>query len=75
MKWSDRIKISPVIARLSTASELTNVPLNEGQSYSVSELMNATMVASANAAAIALGNQVAGSPVKFQKKCNKRRNN
>lgn len=68
LKWSDRIKISPAIARLSTASELTNVPLNEGQSYSVSELMNATMVASANAAAIALGNQVAGSPVKFQKK-------
>ncbi|WP_243685936.1 D-alanyl-D-alanine carboxypeptidase family protein [Lentilactobacillus rapi] len=67
LAWDDQVTISPAIAKLSTASGLTNVPLTAGKSYSVRQLVNATLVASANAAALALGQKVAGTPVKFAK--------
>ena len=65
LAWSDKVKITPALAKLSTAAELTNVPLKSGHSYSVCQLVNATLVASANAAALALGQKVAGTPTKF----------
>ncbi|GAA3191752.1 D-alanyl-D-alanine carboxypeptidase family protein [Lentilactobacillus kefiri] len=65
LAWGDKVKITSALARLSTASGLTNVPLKAGRSYTVRELVNATLVASANAAALALGQKVAGSSTKF----------
>ncbi|UDM32027.1 serine hydrolase [Lentilactobacillus laojiaonis] len=70
LKWNDRIKISQGVADLSQEAELTNVPLKTGASYTVKELVEASLIASANAAAVALGNQVAGSPIKFAKAMN-----
>ena len=70
LAWDDQVTISPALAKLSTASGLTNVPLTAGKSYSVRQLVNATLVASANAAALALGQKVAGTPVKFAKLMN-----
>ncbi|EHM00503.1 serine-type D-Ala-D-Ala carboxypeptidase [Lentilactobacillus parafarraginis F0439] len=68
LHWDDRVKISPAVAKLSTASGLTNVPLKAGHSYSVRALVNAALVVSANAAAIALGQKVAASPQRFANK-------
>lgn len=67
LAWGDQVKISPALAKLSTAAELTNVPVVAGKSYSVRQLVNATLVASANAAALALGQKIAGTPVKFSR--------
>ncbi|GEP24868.1 D-alanyl-D-alanine carboxypeptidase family protein [Lentilactobacillus diolivorans] len=70
LSWNDHVKITPAVAKLSTASGLTNVPLKSGHSYSVRALVNATLVASANAAAIALGQEVSGSSSQFAAKMN-----
>lgn len=67
LKWSDQVKISPAVAKVSQNSELTNVPLVSGRSYSVRELVNATLVVSANAAALALGQKVSGTSANFSK--------
>lgn len=47
LAWGDKVKITSALASLSTASGLTNVPLKAGRSYTVRELVNATLVASA----------------------------
>lgn len=71
LSWHDRVTISPAVAKLSTASGLTNVPLKAGKSYQVRDLVKAALIVSANAAAIALGQKVAGSPQKFAQKMTK----
>ncbi|MGF2385657.1 D-alanyl-D-alanine carboxypeptidase family protein [Lentilactobacillus otakiensis] len=71
LAWGDKVKISAELAKLSTASGLTNVPLTAGRSYSVRQLVNATLVESANAAALALGQKIAGTPAKFAALMNK----
>ncbi|WP_225425400.1 D-alanyl-D-alanine carboxypeptidase family protein [Lentilactobacillus senioris] len=67
LKWTDQVKISPAVAKISQNSELTNVPLVSGESYSVRELVNASLVVSANAAALVLGQKVSGSSANFRK--------
>ncbi|GAF37447.1 D-alanyl-D-alanine carboxypeptidase family protein [Lentilactobacillus farraginis] len=68
LAWNDRVKISPAVAKLSTESGLTNVPLKAGHAYKVRDLVKAALVVSANAAAIALGQKVSGSSQRFAKK-------
>ena len=65
LSWNTRVKINSKLAKLSTGAELTNVPLVAGKSYTVKELVKAALISSANAAAITLGNAVAGSPEQF----------
>lgn len=71
LAWNDKVKISAELAKLSTASGLTNVPLTAGKAYSVRQLVNATLVESANAAALALGQKVAGTATRFAALMNK----
>lgn len=71
LAWDDKVKISAELAKLSTASGLTNVTLTAGKAYSVRQLVNATLVESANAAALALGQKVAGTATKFAALMNK----
>ncbi|MCY9807361.1 D-alanyl-D-alanine carboxypeptidase [Lentilactobacillus senioris] len=66
LNWTDQVKISPAVAKISQDSELTNVPLVSGRSYSVRELVNASLVVSANAAALALGQKVSGTSANFR---------
>lgn len=68
LAWNDRVKISPAVAKLSTESGLTNVPLKAGHAYKVRDLVKAALIVSANAAAIALGQKVSGSSQRFAKK-------
>ncbi|MEE8824484.1 D-alanyl-D-alanine carboxypeptidase DacA precursor [Lentilactobacillus sunkii] len=71
LSWGSKVKISSELASLSTASGLTNVTLKTGRSYTVRQLVNATLVASANAAALALGQKVSGTSEKFADLMNK----
>ena len=65
LSWDTKVKIAPAIAKLSENSEYTNVPLKSGSSYTVKQLFDASLICSANAAAMALGNHIAGSSNQF----------
>lgn len=65
LKLDDQIVISETIANLSKNTLFSNVPLNAGQSYTVKELINASLVVSANGAVAALAEKVAGSEKAF----------
>ncbi|MBF0787720.1 MULTISPECIES: serine hydrolase [unclassified Streptococcus] len=59
-----QVPISDYAYHLTIASPMTNVPLDK-RSYSVQELIDASLIASANSATIALAEQVAGSESAF----------
>ncbi|GAA0055772.1 D-alanyl-D-alanine carboxypeptidase PBP3 [Streptococcus canis] len=61
---SDQVNLSDYALELTTDSSLSNVAFDE-KSYSVQDLLTATLVASSNSAAIALAEQVAGSEPNF----------
>ncbi|KAF0334905.1 serine hydrolase [Pediococcus acidilactici] len=65
MRWDQPVKINADIAKISENSELTNVPLTAGKSYTIKNLLDASLIYSANAAIIALGKAQAGSLRKF----------
>jgi len=58
------VEISNYPYKLTTNSEASNVPL-DARNYTVEELLDATLVSSANSAAIALAEKVAGSEKDF----------
>lgn len=61
----DQVVISPQLAELSTKPELSNVALVSNQAYTVESLIHASLIQSANAAIMALGEKVAGSQEQF----------
>ena len=61
---STPVEISDYPYQLTTNSEASNVPM-EARNYTVEELLEATLVSSANSAAIALSEKVAGSEKDF----------
>lgn len=61
----DQVVISPQLAELSTKHELSNVALVANQAYTVESLIHASLIQSANAAVMALGEKVAGSQEQF----------
>lgn len=63
--WDAQVPISDYAAENSTNPELSNVPLNKDQTYSVKELYDAAIIESGNAAAIALAEFLAGSEHAF----------
>jgi len=56
-----RIRISPHVRELSTRAGWSNVPLRQGETYSVRELLEIVIVRSANGATAALGEGIFGS--------------
>lgn len=54
LKWSTKVKITRAEAALSRASGYSNVPLQEGKSYTVKQLTQAALIKSGDAATIAL---------------------
>lgn len=64
LKWDDKVKISNYAYGLTTNYETSNVPM-EAREYTVKQLVEATMIASANSAAIALAEKIAGTEPKF----------
>ena len=61
---STPVEISDYPYQLTTNSEASNVPM-EARNYTVEELLEATLVSSANSAAIALAEKVAGNEEQF----------
>ena len=61
---STPVDISDYPYKLTTNSEASNVPM-EARNYTVEELLEATLVSSANSAAIALAEKIAGSEKDF----------
>jgi D-alanyl-D-alanine carboxypeptidase (penicillin-binding protein 5/6) len=72
VKWTDKVTPDHEIYTVSQDKKLSNVPLRADGSYSVKELYQATLIYSANAAAMELGNIVAGSQDKFIDMMNKK---
>ncbi|WP_171336609.1 serine hydrolase [Enterococcus cecorum] len=65
LNLQDQVVISPELAELSTKPELSNVALVANQAYSVESLIHASLIQSANAAVMALGEKVAGNQEQF----------
>ncbi|WKF85156.1 D-alanyl-D-alanine carboxypeptidase family protein [Lacticaseibacillus pantheris] len=70
VKWTDTISPSKSMAALSQNRDLSNVPLRTDAKYTVKELYQATLIYSADAAAMMLGDVVAGNQTKFVKMMN-----
>lgn len=66
----DTVEISQAIATLSTVENLSNVPLEAGQKYTVNELIEAALLPSANAAVMALAEKISGNQIDFVKRMN-----
>lgn len=63
--WEDTVTIPAYLYPLSLNWELSNVPLYEGNTYTVKDLYEASLISSANAAVIALSYHVSGSEEAF----------
>ncbi|MDT2469364.1 D-alanyl-D-alanine carboxypeptidase [Enterococcus avium] len=67
LSWEDSYSLSNYGAEIGSIPSLSNVPMNSFQKYSVRELMNGVLIASANNCAITLAEGIAGSEDAFIK--------
>lgn len=72
VKWNQKTTISPYAHEVSQDRALSNVPLENGGSYTVKELYEAMAIYSANGATIALAELIAGSEANFVKMMNEK---
>ncbi|MEE3949745.1 D-alanyl-D-alanine carboxypeptidase family protein [Bacillus wiedmannii] len=70
LKWNQKVRISEYAHKISQDRSLSNVPLENGGSYTVYELYEAMVIYSANGATIALAEAIAGKEVDFVKMMN-----
>ncbi|WP_426983056.1 D-alanyl-D-alanine carboxypeptidase [Bacillus cabrialesii] len=70
VKWDQTYTPDDYVYEISQDNSLSNVPLRKDGKYTVKELYQATAIYSANAAAIAISEIVAGSETKFVEKMN-----
>ncbi|QEY06872.1 putative D-alanyl-D-alanine carboxypeptidase [Streptococcus mutans] len=64
LTWNTKVKISNYPYGLTTDYSASNVPM-EAREYTVKQLVDASMIASANSAAIALAEKIGGTEPKF----------
>jgi serine-type D-Ala-D-Ala carboxypeptidase (penicillin-binding protein 5/6) len=72
VEWEQTYTPSEKVYTLSTAPGLSNVPLRPNEQYTVKELYEAMVIKSANGAAIAISEIVAGSEGEFVKMMNQK---
>ncbi|MDR2977274.1 MAG: D-alanyl-D-alanine carboxypeptidase [Streptococcaceae bacterium] len=65
LKWDDKVAISDYAYNLTQSSVASNIPMAQGESFTVKDLVNAALIPSANSAAIALAEKISGSEPKF----------
>lgn len=70
LSLDDKIKINEDDYRMSTLPELSNTKLYPGDTYTISELLQITVSASSNAAALILAQKVSGNTSDFTDKMN-----
>lgn len=63
--WKTKVTPTATEVDISNNTELTNVPLQEGHSYTIRQLYQAMLVGSANAATMLIGNAISGTQTKF----------
>lgn len=68
--WDTKIKIDADLSLISTTSGFSNVPLEAGESYTVKDLFDASLIVSANAALMALARSISGDEASFVKLMN-----
>lgn len=67
ISWVTTVKPSAAIVKVANNSDYSNVPLKKGHSYTIKQLYEATLIESANGAAMCLAQAVAGSQTAFVK--------
>lgn len=65
LSWDTKVKPTASIVKVANNSEYSNVPLQTGHSYTIRQLFQATLIQSANGAAMTLAHAVAGSQEAF----------
>jgi D-alanyl-D-alanine carboxypeptidase (penicillin-binding protein 5/6) len=68
LSWNTKVKINSKLAQISTASGYANVTLIKGHSYTVSSLVHAALIKSADGAALALSTTNGDSVTQFNKR-------
>lgn len=63
--WEDTLPISDYLVKLSHDPELSNIPIENNQVYTVHDALTAALVSSANSLTSALAEYIAGSEVAF----------
>lgn len=64
MNWDTEVEISDYPFKLTVNAEAANIPL-ENRNYSVKQLLDASLISSANSAAIALAEKIGGTESNF----------
>jgi serine-type D-Ala-D-Ala carboxypeptidase (penicillin-binding protein 5/6) len=72
VKWDQKYTVPTKISNMSHNDNLSNVPLREEGTYKIKDLYEAMAIESANAAAMAIAETVAGSQEKFVKMMNEK---
>ncbi|RMC24050.1 MULTISPECIES: serine hydrolase [unclassified Lactobacillus] len=67
IKWDTTLQPTRQIVAVSTNRDFSNVPLRMGHSYNIQQLYQATLIESANGAAMMLAQAVSGSQLAFVK--------
>lgn len=65
ISWNQKVKPTASIVKVANNAEYSNVPLKMGHSYTIKQLYQATLIESANGAAMLLGQTIAGSQKAF----------
>lgn len=68
LKWDQKIKITPAVAKMADDWHFSNVPLVDGEEYTVRQLVDSMMLVSADGSTEALALADAGSTAAFNKK-------
>lgn len=71
LTWKTKIEPTAAIVKVANNSEYSNVPLKRKHLYTIKQLYQATLIESANGAAMCLAQAVSGSQVAFVKKMRK----
>lgn len=72
IKWEDEYVVSNHVYAISQDGRLSNVPLREGEAYTILELYEALAIYSANAATIGIAEKIAGTESQFVQLMNKK---
>lgn len=65
LSWTSKVTPTKAIVEVSNNSEYSNVPLKTGHSYTIKQLFQATLIESANGAAMCLGQAISGNQKDF----------
>lgn len=72
LSWNTKVKINQKVAAIADDPEYSNVSLTQGQSYTVSDLVKAALIKSADGATVALAGALGDSTAQFNQKLQKK---